>query len=186
MQTIENKIRPLESGDYPEFFAYLNSQLEINGKQGYTLFQPVSRDVVDFPADKESTFIAGLGKNMDESGWRRAWVICNRDGAIMGHVDLRAHADRNITHRALLGMGVGKAYRGKGLSRQLLALVCEWVSSNDQIEWIDIEVLSANLPALALYRSAGFEQLSEIPDMYRIDGNPEAVIRMARKFAASG
>lgn len=103
----------------------------------------------------------------------------------MGHVDLRAHADKNITHRALLGMGVGKAYRGMGLSRQLLEYVCGWVRSNDQIEWIDIEVLSANLPALALYRSAGFDHLCEIPDLYRIDGKPEAVIRMARKITAA-
>jgi ribosomal protein S18 acetylase RimI-like enzyme len=101
----------------------------------------------------------------------------------MGHVDLRAHQDSGITHRTLLGMGVGEAYRGRGLSRQLLEFACLWVRASEQIDWLDLEVLSANLPALSLYQSAGFEQLCEFKDMYRIDGQPEAVIRMTAPFS---
>lgn len=182
MNEATNIIRPLESDDYPAFFDYLHGQLAINGKDGFPLFQPVPRDVTEFPSEKESAFVAGLSKSMDQGGWRRSWVICNPAGDIMGHVDLRAHADSSITHRALLGMGVGRAYRGQGLSRRLLEFVCRWVQDSDRIEWIDIEVLSANEPALALYRSAGFEQLCEFTDMYRIDGRSEGVIRMAARF----
>lgn len=182
MKTDAHVIRPLASGDYPEFFAYLNAQLAINGKDGYPLFQPVPRDVVEFPSEKESAFVAGLEKSFSQPGWRRAWVICDGAGVIMGHVDLRAHADSSITHRALLGMGVAKDFRGQGLSRQLLESACAWVKGSEHIEWIDIEVLASNVPALTLYRSAGFEQIGEIQDMYRIDGRPETVIRMAARF----
>jgi len=175
-------IRPLASSDYPEFFAYLNAQLALNGKHGYALFQPVSREVADFPSEKESSFVSGLSKTIGQPGWRRAWVICDEGGNIMGHVDMRAHADSSVTHRALLGMGVGAEYRNHGYARQLLEFGCQWVRENSDIEWVDIEVLSANQPALTLYRSAGFEQLCEIPDMFRIDGNSEAVVRLAARF----
>jgi ribosomal protein S18 acetylase RimI-like enzyme len=79
-------------------------------------------------------------------------------------------------------MGVGKAFRQQGLSRLLLDHVCQWVGHSDSIEWIDIEVLGGNTPALALYRGAGFEQLCEIEDIYRIDGQPQSVIRLAARF----
>lgn len=180
--TATSTIRTLGSDDYPEFFNYLNAQLSINGKHGFDLFQPVSREVQDFPSEKESAFVAGLSKNFGQPGWRRAWVIGNADNPIMGHVDLRAHHVSGITHRALLGMGVGQRWRRQGLSRALLDFACQWVREHDSLEWIDIEVLKANRSALALYRSAGFDHVCEIEDMFRIDGQSEAVIRMAARF----
>ena len=172
-------IRELAARDYPDFFAYLNAQLRDNGKNGHPLFQPLSRDIETFPPEKEASFVAGLAKSIGQPGWRRAWVICGESGNIMGHMDLRGHPDASITHRALLGMGVGIAFRRRGLASQLLDFACEWVSEHDMLEWIDIEVLAANTPAVSLYRKHGFRQLGEIPDFYRIDGHHESVIRMA-------
>lgn len=175
-------IRLLTAEDYPAFFIYLNEQLADNGKNGMPLFQPVSRDLVTFPPEKESAFVAGLSKNVGQPGWRRAWVICDDQGGIMGHVDLRAHVESGITHRALLGMGVGKQFRRQGLGRQLLDYACQWVRENEMLEWIDIEVLAGNEPAVSLYRNSNFEELCLIPDQFRIDGRSEAVIRLAKKF----
>jgi len=78
---------------------------------------------------------------------------------------------------------VGEDYRGRGYARQLLEFICQWVREDDQLEWIDLEVLGANQPALTLYHSAGFAQLCEVADMYRIDGKSEAVVRMAARFS---
>lgn len=183
MKTVEATIRPLEPGDYPGFFAYLNAQLEENGKNGKPLFQPVSRQILKFPPDKESSFVAGLSKAIGQAGWRRAWVICNNAGQIMGHIDLRAHSDPGIAHRALLGMGVALDFRRMGLGSKLLDFACDWVKDHDLLDWIDIEVLSVNKPAVALYKHAGFDLLCEIPDLFRIDDKSEAVIRMARKIS---
>lgn len=174
-------IRPLDSGDYPAFFTYLNAQLEENGKNGNPLFQPVSRKITIFPVEKEAAFVSGLSKSVGQPGWRRAWVVCNDEGEIMGHVDLRAHSDSTIQHRALLGMGVGLSLRQQGLGRQLLEFACDWMRHHELLVWIDIEVLAVNTPAVALYENADFELLCEIPDLYRIDGKQESVIRMTRK-----
>ena len=173
-------IRPLEIADYPAFFAYLDAQMAINGKQGYPLFQPVSREVEAFPPEKQAAFVAGLGKALDQSGWRRAWVAVDAGNRILGHVDLRALPESGIYHRALLGMGVALPARRQGLARRLLEFVIGWMQAGGLLQWLDIEVLAANTPAVALYRGSGFTELCEIPDMFRIDGNPEAVIRMTR------
>jgi ribosomal protein S18 acetylase RimI-like enzyme len=179
---VNTQIRPLESGDYPAFFHYLNAQLEENGKNGNPLFQPISREVICFPPEKEATFVAGLSKSQGQSGWRSAWVICNEEGEIMGHVDLRGHNDSAIKHRALLGMGVSRSFRRQGLATKLLEFACGWAGKNKPLEWIDIEVLAVNQPAVALYLENGFEKNCEIPDLYRIDDAPESVIRLAKNI----
>lgn len=182
MNETTSRIRPLAAADYPAFFAYLDEQLAENGKRGQPLFQPVSRDVVRFPAEKESTFVAGLGRALDQPGWRRAWLALDAGESILGHVDLRAHAESGIHHRALLGMGVARTHRRRGVARHLLDFVMQWMRQDTPLVWLDIEVMAGNAPALALYRKSGFEQLAQIEDMFRIDGRPEAVIRMARKI----
>ena len=176
------KIRLMEAGDYPAFFSYLNAQLEENGKLGSPLFQPLPREIVKLPAEKEAAFVAGLSKTIGQAGWRRAWLaVDDKSEIILGHVDLRAHQDVNTSHRALLGMGVALPWRKQGIGRALLEFACQWAKETNLLEWIDIEVLCDNKPAFQLYETAGFEKLCEIQDMYRIDGRPEGLIRMALK-----
>lgn len=177
------KIRLLEAGDYPAFFAYLNEQLKENGKKGSPLFQPVPREIVKLPAEKEAAFVAGLSKSIGQPGWRRAWIATDDDNKnIIGHVDLRAHQEVNTSHRALLGMGVAFSWRKQGVGRALLDFSCQWAGERNLLKWIDIEVLCDNTPAFHLYESAGFETLCKIEDMYRIDGRAEGYIRMALKL----
>ena len=176
------KIRLLGAGDYPAFFAYLNAQLEENGKHGAPLFQPVPREIIKLPVEKEAAFVGGLSKTIGQPCWRRAWLAMDEANKnILGHVDLRAHHEVNTSHRALLGMGVLKSWRKQGIGRALLEFACRWAAECQLLEWIDIEVLCDNKPALHLYETAGFEKLCEIQDMYRIDGQPEGFIRLALK-----
>jgi len=173
-------IRPLESADYPAFFAYLDAQLAVNGKEGHPLFQPVSRDTIHFPSDKEATFVAGLGRSLDQAGWRRAWLAVSEKNIILGHVDLRALPESGVNHRALLGMGVASGCRRRGVGQMLLNFAMDWMRDEGSLQWLDIEVLAVNTPAVAFYQKSGFTWLCEIEDMFRVDGQPEAVIRMTR------
>jgi ribosomal protein S18 acetylase RimI-like enzyme len=54
---------------------------------------------------------------------------------------------------------------------------------NTALEWIDLQVLSENKPALQLYARMGFELVGEIADMFRIDGRSFAYTTMTRKVA---
>jgi ribosomal protein S18 acetylase RimI-like enzyme len=175
-------IRAAVHTDLGALFAYLNEHLADNGKGGTALFQPMARSESRFPADKEAGFITGLGKQVGEPGWRRAWIAQDETGAIAGHIDLRARQEGPAAHRALLGMGVHRDYRRQGLGTQLIAVATAWAQEQASLDWIDLEVLSVNSAARQLYTSCGFTTIGEMPDMFRIDGEQLAYTFMTRRL----
>ncbi|WP_199243988.1 GNAT family N-acetyltransferase [Bacterioplanes sanyensis] len=108
----------------------------------------------------------------------------DQDGHIVGHIDLRHHGDAYKSHRLLLGMGVDKSMRQQGLGMRLLQHAIEFCRQQDGIDWLDLNVLSANTPARNLYLKAGFEIIGEMSDCYRIDG--EQVAETSMTLSTSG
>ena len=167
--------------ELPSFFAYLNDHLCDNGKDGNALFMPMARGASFFPPDKETAFRTGMDTPLEQAGWRRLWLALGADGEIAGHIDLRARPEKPSAHRALLGMGVHRAARKQGLGAALIDAAVAWASSQG-FDWIDLEVLSVNRPARALYARCGFEQVGEIADMFRIDGDLLGYTFMTRRL----
>lgn len=163
-------IRPAVEADLAPFFAYLDDHLRDNGADGTPLFQPQGRGQPRLPPGLRIAFIRGVEMAVGEPGWRRLWLALGPTGDIVGHADLRARPEPAARHRAMLGMGVHRAWRRRGLGRKLLAATIDWARSGEDIAWIDLEVMSANLPACALYARAGFTTVARIADMLRIDG----------------
>ena len=54
-------------------------------------------------------------------------------------------------------MGAQRDYRRLGLGLRLIEHAARWARDNG-LAWIDLQVLSVNQPAIALYRRAGFIQ----------------------------
>ncbi|MYN07385.1 GNAT family N-acetyltransferase [Pseudoduganella aquatica] len=173
-------IRALDPRETEQFFVYLNDHLRDNGTHGHPLFQPMPRSQSVFPEEKAVAFIKGMGIAVGQPGWRRAWAATGQDG-ILGHVDLRARPEGGSAHRALLGMGVHRMARRQGLGRVLVRSAMDWARQAG-LEWVDLEVLSINEPARALYRDCGFRQTGEIADMFRIDGEQLAYTLMSVKL----
>lgn len=172
---------PLEAGDFAEFIAYLNDHLADNGgEDGY--FQPLPRGQSGFTAERAAPFRNGLAIAVGDAGWRRAWVARSTEGRIVGHIDLRAHPERFTGHRCLLGMGVDRHYRRAGLGAALLAHARRWATEAARLEWMDLQVMSQNHAALALYRRAGFETVGEIDDMFNIDGKAFSYTTMSMRL----
>jgi ribosomal protein S18 acetylase RimI-like enzyme len=176
--TASLSIRAVEHFNTEAFFAYLDDHLGDNGRDGAPLFQPLSRSESRFPDDKRRAFANGLATPFGQPGWRRAWVALAPDGAIAGHVDLRARPERHTGHRALLGMGVHRDHRRQGLGLHLIHAATGWARACTALEHIDLEVLSANAAALALYTKAGFHRVGKYEDMFRIDGESLAYTLM--------
>jgi ribosomal protein S18 acetylase RimI-like enzyme len=168
------KIRPADAADLPAFFAYLDDHLRDNGRDGAPLFQPppvpTMRTQSPLPPGLRIAFIKGLDIPVGEPGWRRLWLALDARGSIAGHVDVRARPEPSARHRAMLGMGVHRAHRRRGLGMQLVDTAIAWARSETGLKWIDLEVLSDNHPAVALYLRAGFTMTARIEDMLEIDG----------------
>ena len=162
-------VEPLAADDFAAFIVYLNDQLSDNGGEaGY--FQPMPHGQSAFPAERAEPFRSGLVIAVGAKGWRRAWVARAADGRIVGHIDLRAHPEAFTSHRCLLGMGVDRHHRRAGLGAALIAHARHWAVEVARLEWMDLQVMSQNAAALALYRRAGFATVGQIDDMFHIDG----------------
>lgn len=172
-------IAPAGVHDLTAFFAYLNDHLSDNGSGGTALFMPMPRERSRFPADKEAAFRTGAVTALDRPGWRRLWLARAPDGSIAGHIDLRARPESGAAHRALLGMGVHRDYRRRGLGERLIGAAVDWAQASGTLAWIDLEVLSVNAPARGLYARCGFVQTGEISDLFRIDGESLAYTAMS-------
>ena len=175
-------IEPLRAAQFEEFLRYLNDHLSDNGVGQTAYFQPLPRSESFFPAEKAEAFISGMAAPVGTPGWRRAWVARAEDGRIAGHIDLRAHPERLAAHRCLLGMGVDRDHRRLGLGARLIAHAAQWAGDIPALDWIDLQVLSLNQPAIRLYERSGFERIGETTDMFRIDGKPYAYTSMARRI----
>jgi ribosomal protein S18 acetylase RimI-like enzyme len=176
------RIELVEGAAFDDFFRYLDDHLSDNGRDG-AYFQPMAVAESRFPPEKAQAFVAGLHASVGTSGWRRAWVARDGAGAIVGHVDLRAHPERHTGHRCLLGTGVQRDHRRQGVGRKLLAHVEQWAASEPGLRWIDLRVISTNEAAIALYRGAGFDMQSAVRDRFEIDGKSVGEVSMAKKLA---
>ena len=164
------KIREAGEADLGPFFAYLDDHLRDNGADGTPLFQPLPRAQSRLPGTVRLSFIKGLVVPVGEPGWRRLWLALSPNGDILGHIDLRSRPEPAARHRAMLGMGVHRLHRRRGLGARLVETAVEWARAEPTIAWIDLEVFADNQPAVELYLQAGFSMTARIADMVRVDG----------------
>jgi ribosomal protein S18 acetylase RimI-like enzyme len=170
-------IRPATAADLPALFAYLGEQLAENGRDGF-LFQPMAPTFDGVPQPMRERFASGMATPVGQPGWRHVWIALDAAGRIAGHVDLRARPEPACAHRTLLGMGVRHDLRRAGLGTRLLQEALAWARAMG-FAWVDLEVLSQNLKARALYVRSGFVQTGEVPDLYRIGGHQVGAVSMS-------
>jgi ribosomal protein S18 acetylase RimI-like enzyme len=181
----ELAIEPISSSAFEVFFEYLNDHLSDNGKLGNVYFQPLPCAESVFSPDKANAFREALAVPIGKPGWRRLWGAFTPHRKLVGHIDLRAHPELFATHRCLLGMGVDRNSRKFGLGQHLIAHAEKWAAESGTVEWIDLQVLSINEPAIRLYLRSGFAKTGEVPEMFRIDGRPFSYTSMAKRLGIS-
>ena len=160
------------------FFDYLEGQIRDNGVGDTPYFMPFSSSINVLDERVKRSFSSGICVSLNHRQWRKCWVVKNDCGSIVGHIDLRHYAEEHHSHRVLLGMGVDKVMRGRGLGFELISIARDFCCKNNQIEWLDLNVLGGNLPAISFYNKSGFKQIGMIDDFYRIDGRPIAELTM--------
>jgi ribosomal protein S18 acetylase RimI-like enzyme len=171
-------IRPATADDLPALFAYLGEQLAENGRDGAPLFQPMEAVTDGVPPALRERFAAGIATPVGQPGWRQVWIALDEEGAVAGHIDLRGRPEPVSRHRTLLGMGVRHDLRRAGLGTRLVQEALAWARASG-FAWVDLEVLAQNHQARALYVRTGFQQTGEVPDLYRIKGQPVGAVSMS-------
>ena len=70
--------------------------------------------------------------------------------------------------------------RKQGIGEKLVKTVLAFCIENSSIDWLDLNVLSVNVPAKSLYQKCGFNVIDEMTDFYRIDGSSVTEITMTK------
>lgn len=175
-------IVPLGPDGFDEFKRYLDDHLRDNGRDGAPHFQPMARATSVLAPQPAAAWRAGLELPLGSAGWRRTWVATStQTGALVGHVDLRWQGHEFAAHRCLLGMGVARDHRRVGLGARLVAHAEGWAQQAGGLDWIDLQVLSANMAAVRLYERFGFTRLGETVDLFRIDGLSLSAVAMCKR-----
>jgi len=164
--------------DLPPFFEYLSMQLVDNAADDSPLFQPIAKKHSQITEQLRAKFRDGFEAKVGEPNWRKLWLVKDPNGSVLGHIDLRHYSGAYSFHRVLVGMGVDRSARQQGLGVKLIESVIEFCQAHDNIDWLDLNVLSNNLPAKNLYLKSGFKIIGEMSDCYRIDGESVSEITM--------
>ncbi|MEL6116844.1 GNAT family N-acetyltransferase [Photobacterium sp. SP02] len=163
------RIVEAKRSDLEYFFEYIGAQLLENADDDSPLFQPISKENCLVSEQFKAKFRDGFEYSLGEPGWRKLWVIKDSNERVVGHIDLRHYSEEYKFHRVLLGMGVDSSLRKQGLGVKLIESVIQFCNKTSSIDWLDLNVLSNNLPAKNLYLKCGFEAVGEMSDCYRIE-----------------
>jgi len=163
-------IAQLAEADLPALVAHIARHSRESGTGGDLIFRPRTSDA---PIDELATIErhkAGWAQPLDEPYWLRTWGVLEGH-QLHGHLDLHGGRLASESHRALLGMGVERGWRGRGHGRALLAAAIAWARDRE-LAWLDLGVFAHNHRARALYAAVGFVEVGITRDRFRVDGAP--------------
>jgi RimJ/RimL family protein N-acetyltransferase len=170
----------LDDAHLPRLVAHIGRHSRESGQGGDLIFRPRSSDApIDEPATIER-HRAGWTQRLDEPYWLRTWGVVE-GGEIRGHLDLHGGRLPSEFHRAMLGMGIERPWRGRGHGRALLAAAIAWARGSG-FAWIDLGVFAHNHRARKLYASVGFVEVGITRDRFRVDGTMIDDVAMVLKL----
>jgi len=153
-----------------------------SGKDGDPIFMPYGDDA---PLDTDNSIerrLKSWSTPVGEPEWSRCWGLFDGE-RMVGACELGSIFLVSAIHRANLGMGLERAYRGQGHGRALLETAIEFARSQPFLDWIDLGVFTGNDPAIALYLAYGFEETGRVLDRFRVNGQKVGDISMSLNVA---
>ena len=88
------------------------------------------------------------------------------DGRIVGTANVDSMGENKVRHRAELGIAVDRAFWGVGIGRALIAACIECAKEAGYSQ-LELEVVSENGNAIALYKRMGFIEFGRNPRGFR-------------------
>lgn len=120
-------------------------------------------------AVKRENPIEQVAINMEAKGSYTFGAFENED--LIGMVTLMGEKHQKLSHRAnIFAMYVTPVRQGIGVGKALLAEVIKKSKSLDEIEKLNLTVVSSNVKAKGLYTSLGFRSFGLEEEALKIDG----------------
>ncbi len=114
-------------------------------------------------------------RDMDEAEGRRMWMVgppgrtvvaTDREGTVLGTANMYANRGGPGSHVASASFMVDPQRSGLGVGRALGEHVLEWARESGFRAIQFNAVVETNAPAVALWRSLGFEVLTSVPEAF--------------------
>lgn len=112
---------------------------------------PIKPDEFSISLENEKLWIRSFLENNNS-----LLLIAKKGNKIIGNIDLTGNQKRVLKHTAVIGMGILKEYRNKGLGTALLRKGIEWAKQNPVLEILWLQVYANNVAGVTLYKNAGF------------------------------
>ncbi len=168
------EVRSLTTDDLEAYLDHHRIHRAESGSEGDPIFTPFVESGVLHGARESRE--RGWTRSLEEPGWIRSWGAFSL-AKIIGDVELHGGEIEANRHRASIGVGVQRPFRGKGLGRTLMQTAISWARS-EGIAAIDLGVFEGNPGALHLYQSLGFKSVGTVEDAFRVRGQSINDIRM--------
>ncbi|MCM1043968.1 MAG: GNAT family N-acetyltransferase [Candidatus Gastranaerophilales bacterium] len=93
---------------------------------------------------------------------REIYLCAIVDGRIVGTAGVDGKGENKVKHRAEFGIGIDKDFWGIGIGRAL-TIACIECAKDAEYSQLELEVVSDNSSAIALYKSMGFIEFGRNP-----------------------
>jgi RimJ/RimL family protein N-acetyltransferase len=95
-------------------------------------------------------------------------LVAIHNEKVVGNLDITGGKRRRLRHTGLVGMGMLRAYRSKGLGKAILEAGIKWAKEQKQLDRLWLQILAGNEPAIKLYEQAGFIEEGRQKDFIKI------------------
>ena len=119
------------------------------------------KDETSFDAEFEREFLTNIERSEKE-----VYLCAVIDGHIVGTASVFAVGANKVGHRAEFGIAIDKDYWGIGIGQALTAACVECAKDSGYAQ-LELEVVSENRNAIALYESIGFTEFGRNPRGFR-------------------
>lgn len=115
------------------------------------------KDETTFDTTFEKQFLADK-----ESTDREVYLCAVVDGRIVGTAGMDGKGENKIKHRAVFGIVIDRDFWGIGIGRAL-SKACIECAKDAEYSQLELDVVSNNSSAVALYKSMGFVEFGRNP-----------------------
>ena len=153
----------LRNGTADDGAAVLENFNLTHGQTDFLLTYP---DESSFTAEQESEFLKAKSESENEIE-----IIATVDGAVAGTAGIEAVGKAyKLKHRAEFGISTAKEFWGLGIGKELTRACIDCAKRAGYFQ-LELNVVSDNDRAIALYKSFGFEEYGRNPAGFKTRNN---------------